>query len=136
LRRCSREAVVEGPSGSRKSESRCQRGTQKANFENEYTQAQAFYTGYIDVSKAQVDRITARAEFIQKAAGAVGAAYTAILAFSLALGTTGANPLPARVILPTIFLGFAIVLSAAYLAYLTKPGVTQESLAGGTLDSR
>lgn len=82
---------------------------EKAGWASEYVQAQAFYNAYIEVAKEQIDRSTARAEFVQKAAGAVGAAYTAVLALSFALGQTGTNPLPGRGIIPTIFLGLSIV---------------------------
>ena len=107
---------------------------EKADWTNEYTQAQSFYNAYIDVAKSQIERAIARAEFVQTAAGAIGGAYTAVLAFSFALGTTDA--LPARGILPTIFLGLAIVLAAGFLAYMSHPNEVAEHTSKGTLDSR
>jgi hypothetical protein len=71
---------------------------------------------------------------VQTAAGAIGGAYTAVLAFSFAVGTT--NALPARGILPTIFLGLAIVLAAGFLAYMSHPTEVAEHTSKGTLDSK
>ncbi len=107
---------------------------EKADWTNEYTQAQSFYNAYIEVAKSQIERAIARAEFVQTAAGAIGGAYTAILAFSFAVGTTEA--LPARGLLPTIFLGLAIVLAAGFLAYMSSPREVAEHTSKGTLDSR
>jgi hypothetical protein len=106
---------------------------EKADWSNEYVQAQAFYTAYIEVAKGQVERAIGRAEFVSKAAGAIGGVYTAILAFSFALEV---NPLPARGIIPTVFLGLAIVLATGYLAYVSGPDTVAEAASSGTLDSR
>jgi len=71
--------------------------------------------------------------FVAKSAGAIGGAYTGILALTFALDV---NPLPARGIIPTIFLGLAIVLATGFLAYVSGPDTTAEAHSSGTLDSR
>jgi hypothetical protein len=106
---------------------------EKADWTNEYTQAQNFYTAYIDVAKDQIERAIARAEFVQTAAAAIGGVYTGVLALSFAVGEFA---LPARGILPTMFFGLSIVLAAAYLAYISLPTTVPEFSSSGTLDSR
>jgi hypothetical protein len=106
---------------------------EKADWTNEYTQAQSFYTAYIDIAKDQIARAIARAEFVQTAAAAIGGAYTAVLALSFAVDEFA---LPARGILPTMFFGLSIVLAAAYLAYISLPTKVPEFSSSGTLDSR
>jgi hypothetical protein len=106
---------------------------EKADWTNEYTQAQSFYTAYIEVAKDQIERAIARAEFVQTAAAAMGGACTAVLALSFAVGTLA---LPARGILPTMFFGLSIVLAAAYLAYISLPTKVPEFSSNGTRDSR
>ena len=63
-----------------------------------------------------VDRGRAGAETVQKASAAIVTLYTGILAFVFAAGD---NPLPTRGILAPVFLGLAVVLSTAYLGYVT-----------------
>jgi hypothetical protein len=106
---------------------------EKADWTNEYTQAQGFYTAYIEVAKNQIERAITRAEFVQTAAAAIGGAYTTVLALSFAVDEFA---LPARGILPTMFLGLSIVLAAAYLAYISLPNKVPEFRSNGTLDSR
>jgi hypothetical protein len=106
---------------------------EKADWTNEYTQAQNFYTAYIEVAKDQIERAIARAEFVQTAAAAIGGVYTGVLALSFAVGDFA---LPARGILPTMFFGLSIVLAAAYLAYISLPTKVPEFSSNGTLDSR
>lgn len=61
-----------------------------------------------------VDRSRAAAELVQKSAAAVAGLYTGVLA--LVFSVTD-NPLPARGVLAALFLGGAVVLSTAYVAY-------------------
>lgn len=56
---------------------------------------------------------------MQKAATAILALYTAVLGAAFSVTE---NALPSRGVIPTLFLGAAVVFSTAYLAYLTQPG--------------
>jgi len=99
---------------------------EKAFKENDYALGRALYSAYIDIAKGQIDRTRASAEFVQKAATAIGSIYTGVLALSFA--TDKGQPLPIQGIAPAVFMGVAIVLSTAFLAYITKPqDVTQET---------
>lgn len=77
------------------------------------------YTSYVEAAKAGIDRAKARGELVQTAAAAVATLYTAVLALSYA---ADAQRLPIRGVIPAIFLGLAIVLSIAYVSFVTKPG--------------
>jgi hypothetical protein len=87
--------------------------------ENEADRASAehFNTAVMDLAKASIDRSRSSAEFVQKAATAIFALYTGALAVAFSVTD---RPLPARGILPSVFLGLAITLSTGYLAYLTR----------------
>ncbi|MEV6416089.1 hypothetical protein [Kribbella sp. NPDC051718] len=89
----------------------------KADLDADRASAAAFSDGIIAVAKGGIDRARASAEFVQKGATAIFALYTGAL--TLAFSVTD-NPLPARGILPSLFLGFAILLATAYLAFLTR----------------
>ena len=91
---------------------------------NEYTQAQAVNAAYLDVGKGAIERATTRANFVQAAATAISGAYVAVLGLSFA--ASKGTPLPARGVFPTIFLGLAIFLAAAYVSFLTRPGMVPE----------
>jgi hypothetical protein len=92
---------------------------EKAAMANEYTQAQAVNSAYLDVGKGLLDRSIARATFVQGAAAAISAAYAAVLGLSFA---SDGELLPTCGIAPTLFLGLAIFLAAAYVSFVTKPG--------------
>jgi hypothetical protein len=89
----------------------------KADVDADRASAAAFSDGIMAVAKGGIDRARASAEFVQKGATAIFALYTGAL--TLAFSVTD-NPLPARGILPSLFLGFAILLATAYLAFLTR----------------
>lgn len=87
------------------------------------------HKAYIEVAKGGIDRMQKRAELLQAAAVAVGTLYTGLLAFfyitadkiskdNVALVQT----LPARGIIPAVFLGGTVVFTMAYLAFRTVPG--------------
>ncbi len=63
---------------------------------------------------AGIDRARAGAQFVQTAAGAIGGFYTGILA----LIYVSDAQLPARGIIPTLFLGASVALAAYYLAFI------------------
>jgi hypothetical protein len=82
-----------------------------------YSSIASFHNGLIEVSKAAIDRGRAGADTVQKAAGAIAGTYTAVLAAAFSVTD---NPLPSRALVPTILLGWAIVWSTVYLAYLSN----------------
>lgn len=75
-----------------------------------------FFDNVSTLSVGAVERARAGAEVVQKASAAIVALYTGILAFVFAAGD---NPLPARGVLAPVFLALAVVLSTAYLGYVT-----------------
>jgi predicted XRE-type DNA-binding protein len=87
---------------------------------NEYALGQAIHNAYIEVAKSQISERMKRAEFVQKTAAAISAAYVAIL--GLTYSVEGKVLLPPRGFVPALFLGVAIFLSAVYAAYLTDSG--------------
>lgn len=91
---------------------------EKAGWANEYALLQADYGSYAEVAKEQINRATARAQFIQTAAAAISSAYAAILALSFSVTD---RPLTAQGVAPTIFFGLSVVLVAVYLAFFTRP---------------
>lgn len=102
-----------------------------ADWANEYAQAQAVQNAYLEVAKGNLDRATAKANFVQGAAVAISGAYVAILGLTFA--SANGQPLPARGVIPTLFLGLAIVLAAAYSSFLTKLNDVQTLPSEGTL---
>ncbi len=114
----------------------------KAAWANEHAINQAYHAAYIDVATRQIDRASSKADFVQKAAAAIGTAYVGILALTIAIDTLSkqasgsASPistgLPARGIAPTLFLGLAILLATAYRANLGN--VSNRESSNGTVD--
>lgn len=86
-----------------------------ANRQAEIADLNTFTTALYTVSAASVDRSRAATELVQKASAAIAVLYTG--AITLAFSVTD-NPLPARGALTPIFLGLAVVLSTAYVAYI------------------
>ncbi|MFF0342828.1 hypothetical protein [Kribbella sp. NPDC004875] len=110
------------------------RAEAKADLDADRASAAAFNDAVMTVAKGGIDRARASAEFVQKAATAIFALYTGAL--TLAFSVTD-NPLPARGILPSLFLGFAILLATAYLAFLTKGDKVKDPAdASGTLQAQ
>jgi hypothetical protein len=85
--------------------------------ENEYFKN--LHSSLREVAKGKAERAQSLADFVQKSAGAVVALYTGLLALAF---TAGDNPLPARGMIPALFLGGAYLLSTAYAAFLLSPG--------------
>ncbi len=96
----------------------------KADNDHENALDQAIQDAYIEVAKGDLERRTGRADLVQKAAAAIGSAYTGILALSFSLDKQ--QLLPAQGIVPTIFLGLAVCFSTAYIAFLRKPSPRNE----------
>jgi len=110
------------------------RAEAKAELDADRASSAAFNDAVMTVAKGGIDRARASSEFVQKAATAIFALYTGAL--TLAFSVTN-NPLPARGILPSLFLGFAVLLATAYLAFLTKGDrVKDPADASGTLQAQ
>lgn len=107
-----------------KAEADANRTTAAASRAANLANLQTFYTGLSGLAVGSVDRARAGAEVVQKASAAIGTLYTGLLGFVF---VASENPLPARGILAPVFLGLAVVLSTAYLAYVAD---TQGSTAG------
>lgn len=88
---------------------------------NIYLLDQALHNAYIDVAKGHLDRVRARAEFVEKAAGTIGGAYALVLGLSFDVTKNSGAALPVRGLAPTFFLGLSIVFAAVYHAFITKP---------------
>lgn len=86
-----------------------------ANRNADITNLQKFHDSMATMAVASIDRARGGAELVQKASAAIATLYTGVLA--LVFSVT-ANPLPVRGIAATVFLGLAVVLSTAYIAYL------------------
>ena|SRR3990170_817415 len=107
-----------------------------AEFANYYATRQEFYKGYIEVSKETAKESISRADFIQKIAAAIGGLYTGMLAFMFSVSKDVAADVVAldiRGIAPTIFLGLAFFLAAAYIGFITHPNPILPARSGGTL---
>lgn len=74
----------------------------------------AFHADLSAMYSSGIDRTRSAAEAVRNAAAAIGTIYAAVL--GLIFSTD--QPLPARGLIPAVFLGLAIVGSSAYLAYI------------------
>jgi hypothetical protein len=100
-----------------------------ANLDADIAQNAEFQKALLDVAKGGIDRSRANAETVQKAAGAIGTIYTGILGVTFSVTS---RPLPARGVLPAVFLGIAVALSTAYLAYMSRrEDMSENTLAAG-----
>lgn len=91
----------------------------QAELDAELENHAEFHKALIGVAQGSIDRARASAETVQKAATAILALYTAVLGAAFSVTD---NALPSRGVIPTLFLGAAVVFSTAYLAYLSQPG--------------
>jgi len=89
----------------------------QAKDEAKHASIAAFHNALIEVSKGAIDRARSSAETVQKSATAIATLYTGVLALAFSVAE---RPLPSRGLVPAILLGWAIVWSTAYLAYLSK----------------
>jgi hypothetical protein len=76
------------------------------------------YNAYLEVAKGSVTRAQASATALSRAAAAVGTLYATVL--GVAFSIKGGHPLPARGVIPALFLGAAIALATAYGAVLRR----------------
>lgn len=94
--------------------------TSKAARAHDYTQREALHLARIELIKSAIERAQSRAQYIQTASAAISTAYVAILAVSFRAdgNSQGSHLVSAQAIVPTIFLGLSIGLSAIYLSYI------------------
>jgi hypothetical protein len=109
---------------------------------NENALRAAVHGAYLDVAKAAAERSLQRATFVTGAAGTMATIYSGLLALVYSVSKEGTSPLPAYGMYPAVFLGISLVLSTAYIAYITRsfragrhlrnglgPGLQEERLA-------
>jgi hypothetical protein len=77
----------------------------------------SFFAKVIETSAGAIQRSRDSATFLQGASAAIAALYSGALGLVFVAGD---NPLPARGLAATLFLGLAVVLAAAYIAFLTR----------------
>jgi hypothetical protein len=94
---------------------------EKAEIDADLTSRVAIQTAMIDLVKGSVDRSKAAATFVQAAAVAVSTLYTGALAF-VAVGA--GHTVPARGLIPVVFLGLAIAMAAGYMAFVSREAAT------------
>jgi hypothetical protein len=91
---------------------------QKSRWDAEAELGKLFHQTIAEVAKGSIERSRDSAKYVQTASTAVVAIYTGIL--GLVFSVTD-NPLPVRGVYAAVFLGLAIALATAYLAFITKP---------------
>ena len=92
---------------------------------------QAVQAAYLEVGKGIIDRSLKRAEFVTAAAGSIGTIYSGLLALVYSSSADVPNPLPARGIVPALFLAAAFVFSAVYVSFLRRARRKGNLLPGG-----
>lgn len=100
---------------------------------------EAVHNAYLDVAKSTLERSLQRANFVTAAAGTIGTSYAALLALVYSVSSTNPNPLPARGIVPAVFLGLSFLLSAIYVGFIrsgTTKGHFIPSGVGGQIEER
>lgn len=88
----------------------------------------AVHGGYIAVAQGSLDRAVQRATYVTTAAGAVATLYTGILGLRYSADHTA---LPARALIPALFIGAAVAFSTFYMAFLRGSTKRQELLPSG-----
>jgi hypothetical protein len=93
----------------------------------------AVQAAYLEVGKGVLDRAVKRAEFVTTAAGAIGTSYAGLLALVYSVSNNkAAARLPIWGIAPGVFLGFAIMLSVFYVAFVRGGTTTGNYLPRAT----
>ena len=100
----------------------------KAEYDTDLEIHKQTMLAILEVTKGSIARSHDTADFVQKVATALAAAYTTLLAVVFSIKD---NPLPSRGFIPTLFLGLAAALATAYLAFLTRSQDVQVSMGSG-----
>lgn len=100
----------------------------QARLQSENELNKLFHESLAEVAKEGIASSRDGAKYVQTAASAIAALYTGILGFAFSVTD---KPLPIRGAAAAAFLGLAVALSTAYLAYLTK-AKTPPMYSGGS----
>lgn len=103
---------------------------QKARWESEFGLAKLFHEKITELAGGSVERSRDSAKYIQTAAAWIATLYTGLLALVFSVTE---NPLPLRSVYAAAFLGLAVALAAAYLAFIGNPGKLKMFDGGGSL---
>jgi len=103
---------------------------QDAALAVEWTLYQAVHNGYIAVVQNSLDRSIQRGTYITTAAASIVTLYTGLIAVRFSTSSKS-TLLPARGLLPALFLGAAVVFSTFFLAFLRKRTMVLEVLPSG-----
>lgn len=90
---------------------------EEARWAAEWELVKAYHETVAEVTKGAIERARDGAKYVQTAAAAIAALYTGAL--GLVFSVTD-NPLPLRGVLAPAFLGLAVALATAYLAYVKR----------------
>jgi malate synthase len=90
---------------------------QKARWESEFALAKLFHEKITELAAGSVERSRDSAKYVQTAAAWIATLYAALLA--LVFSVTD-NPLPLRGVYAGVFLGLAVALAVAYLAFISS----------------
>lgn len=82
----------------------------------------------LEVAKGSIDRGRAAAEFVRNAAAGVSAIYAGVV--GVVFAADKGTPLPARGVIPAIFLGLALVAASGYVAIFSPGKPTREESDG------
>jgi hypothetical protein len=88
------------------------------------------HDAYLSLAQGALDRAMKRAEFLTAVVTGLTAIYTGVLGFTFS-SAAGNTPLPARGLLPGIFLGLALVLASTYVAFIRAYGKSRQLLPSG-----
>lgn len=94
-----------------------ERTTRLKDYDANIASMQSMHEHLYAVAAASPERARSAAETVQKASAAIAGLYTGVLALIFSVSGT---QLPLRGIMAPLFLGLAVVLSTAYLAYFTR----------------
>lgn len=103
---------------------------QKETWLTEHKLHSTYHEALTDVAKGGLERVRDSAKYVETAAAAILATYTGVLGLVFVVKD---RPLPARGVIPGLFLGLAIAFAAVYLGYVSRPAVVGPRPPGSTL---
>jgi hypothetical protein len=101
----------------------------------DYELAKVVHDARVEVAKSSIERARTAAEFVRNAAAGIVTIYTGVLGVAFATGD-GSRALPARGIVPAVFLALSLVLATAYVAFFTRGPNTKVPLLSSSLPLR
>jgi hypothetical protein len=103
---------------------------QKARWEAEFGLTKQFHEKIAELAGGSIERSRDSAKYVQTAAAWIATLYTGLLALVFSVTE---NPLPLRGVYAAGFLGLAVALAAAYLAFIGNPGKLRMYEGGASL---